>query len=98
LNQIEHEQVFEENGTLATATAKQMNELGRSLATAKQLPVVLDKIITELVMSGGIFNIPMCLEKSLKKIGVPLRSNSGTNIVIMESVTPSHHRVSCCVE
>jgi hypothetical protein len=34
------------------------------LATAKHLPVVLDQIITELVMSASIFNIPMCLDKS----------------------------------
>jgi hypothetical protein len=52
------------------------------LATAKQLPVVLDQIIAELVMSLGIFNVSMCLEESLKAIGVPLRSHSGTNIVI----------------
>jgi hypothetical protein len=52
------------------------------LATAKQLPVVLNQIIAKLVMSVGIFNIPMCLEKSLKAIGVPLRSHSGINIVI----------------
>jgi hypothetical protein len=52
------------------------------LATAKQLPMVLNQIIAKLVMSVGIFNIPMCLEKRLKAIGVPLRSHAGTNIVI----------------
>jgi hypothetical protein len=66
---------------------------------AKQLPVVLDQIIAELVMSAGIFNIPMCLEKSLKAIGVPLRSHSAKHChKNMASLTPSHPRVSCCVE
>jgi hypothetical protein len=47
-----------------------------------QLPMVLDQIIEELVMSVGIFNFPMCLKKSLKVIEVSLRLHSGTNIVV----------------
>jgi hypothetical protein len=49
---------------------------------AMQLPMVLDQIIEELVMSVGIFNFLKCLKKILKAIGVSLRLHSGTNIVV----------------
>ena len=59
-----------------------MKNKGTSFALAMQLPVVLDQIILELMVSVVIFNLPMRLKKSLKAIGVSLGLHSGTNIVV----------------
>ena len=44
-----------------------------------QLPVVIDQILGELVMSLGIFNAAMRCKKSFKPIRVPLGLHSGAD-------------------
>src|SRR4051812_13948343 len=56
------------------------NECNKSLAM--QLPMVINQILGELVMSLGIFNASMSCKKSFKPIRVPLGLHSGANIVI----------------
>jgi hypothetical protein len=56
------------------------NECKNSLAM--QLPVVINQILGELVMSLGIFNAVMRYKKTFNPIRVPLGLHSGANIVI----------------
>jgi hypothetical protein len=46
-----------------------------------KLPMVLDEIVLQLRMLVRIFNIEICLKKSLAMIGVPIWPHSATNVV-----------------
>ena len=62
-----------------------MENKGTSFALSMQLPVVLDQIILELMVSVVIFNLPMRLKKILKSIGVSLGLHSGSKNVLIKT-------------